>query len=63
MTFQFRSLNQINRYMFSIYLVQGTPRGPLGTIEMSDPTEMGLTNLFQVVRYMKFSVCEYEIFT
>lgn len=54
MTFQFRSLDQINRYMFSIYLVQGTPLSPLGNIEMSDPTEMGLTDLFQVVRYMKF---------
>lgn len=36
MTFQLNSLDQINRHLLSIYLVQRPLLGPLGNIKLSD---------------------------
>ena len=45
MTFQFSSLDQINRYFLSVYLVQGTLLGHSGNKKVSDPTGKELTDL------------------
>lgn len=50
MTFQFSSLDHINRCLLSVDLVQGTLLGPLGNIKVSDPTGVELADLLQEMR-------------